>query len=191
MLTITWQFKNGKNTRHNTWQGKTVDIAAARMARYWNVQLSQRPGKGLLVFETRNAGPNGAAMAQSGNRILINADFRWGSSETARQQMAFTVMHEIGHWLVQDNGRFGHAAPGNVMAAVVGDPFINWTQADMRWFGRLTWKSSLRPWNAPDFFRPKKTTALMMSESFDPISICGGASCTASNSISTTPKKTT
>jgi len=190
MRTITWQFRNGRHTRHNTWQGSTVAIAAARMARYWNVQLSQRPGKGVLVFETRNAGPKGAAMAQSGNRIWVNADFRWGTSETARQQMAFTVMHEIGHWLMMDNRPIHTATPGNVMSAVVGDPYLNFTQADMRWFGRLQWKSSLRPWNEPDFFRPKKTTALMTAESFDPISLCGGASCTDGNSISTTPKKT-
>lgn len=43
--------------------------------------------------------------------------------------------------------------PGHVMSEVLGDPYINFTQQDMRWFGRLPWKSSLRPWDEPNFWR--------------------------------------
>lgn len=149
-MIVKWKFVNGRNTSHNTWQGRSVFRASERLARYWDIELVQDVPP-ALIFQTRSNGAKGSAMAHDGNRIWVNADFRWGKSPAAIEQMTLCTLHEIGHWLAKGGG---HAPAGNVMATVVGDPYVNWTRADMAWFGELPWKSTRRPWHEPRFWYP-------------------------------------
>jgi hypothetical protein len=164
MRIINWRFAEGVGTKHNTWQGRSVIKAAERMRRYWMVDFRQHP-RAALTFRTRRGG---ATMAQSGNTIWVNADFKWGTSAAGIEQMTLTTIHEIGHWLMLDNKPI-HAEPGNVMSEVIGDPYLNWTKTDMRWFGGLKWRSNLRPWQEPRHWYPKA----MMGEELGEVSCFG------------------
>lgn len=158
MRTIRWRFTVEPNTQGSNFQADTVKIAFARIQRYWNVNFVQQSQAVNLTFQLTRRTKGSAAMWQSGAVIFIAHSFRWGTSQAARQQMALTACHEIGHWIIQGNGRDGHAPPGNVMSALVTDPFQNWTQTDMRWFGSLPWKTGLRPWQEPNYFRDQFNT---------------------------------
>lgn len=154
-MVVRWQYRVNGSQAVSNWKPKSVLVALDRVRRYWDVEFRQVTGAVSLVVEARRMGAGTVAMVQEGaNRIWVNADFRWGVSDAAYQQMAMTFCHELGHFF---SGNRGHNPALSVMSAWVGDPYQNWVQTDMAWFGRLPWRSSVRPWDAAEVaaWRPR------------------------------------
>lgn len=148
MRKITWLFAKERNTDHATFQAKSIFRAFERLQRYWAVDFQQVTRNAQLTFVlTASKKPNPAW--QQGRSIFLSANYKWINHE----QAVLAVVHEIGHWLVNGGGHV--KSPGFVMSEVIGDPFINFMQADMRWFSGLPWSSKLRPWDEPNYFRPR------------------------------------
>jgi hypothetical protein len=153
MRTIIWNFAFEKNTdkQGGNWSVKSIHPAFGKITRYWNVNFQQ-------VHASRGAS---VPMWQSGKNIYASAKYKWVNPD----QMILALVHEIGHWLVNGGGHIKQ--PGHVMSEVLGDPYINFSKDDMRWFGGLPWKSNVRPWDAEElnFFRPMRGQALDTPES--------------------------
>jgi hypothetical protein len=144
-MKILWNFATKPIAQSGNWSIKSIFPAFARITRYWDVQFVQvSRGQHFQILLTNE---RGNSMWQRGNRIFAQSDYCWINKD----QMVLALVHEFGHWLVKGGGHMSQ--PGHVMSEVLGDPFINFTQQDMRWFGRLRWKSSLRPWDEPNFWR--------------------------------------
>jgi len=152
---IRWRFTVEKGAQSN-FQSRSIKIAFARLQRYWAVTEVQNVNGPVDLTFTLSKGNEGT-MWTNGNRIYIKATFRWGVSQAAVEQMAMCLCHEFGHYF--SPGGIMHNGPGNLMTGQVSDPYFNWTQADMKWFGMLPWKSALRPWHEPKFWYPKPTFA--------------------------------
>jgi hypothetical protein len=145
-MKILWNFATRRITQAGNWSVRSIAPAFARITRYWDVQFVQVPrGQNLQILLTDQPG---SPMWQRGNKIFVQSAYKWINYD----QSVLALVHEFGHWLVKGGGHMRQ--PGHVMSAVLSDPHINFTQEDMRWFGRLPWKSILRPWDEPNIWRP-------------------------------------
>jgi hypothetical protein len=165
MRTIIWNFAFEKNTdkQGGNWSVKSIHPAFGKITRYWNVNFQQvQSGKPSMQIILTNASRGASVpMWQSGKNIYASAKYKWVNPD----QMILALVHEIGHWLINGGGHIKQ--PGHVMSEVLGDPYINFSKEDMRWFGGLPWKSNVRPWDAEElnFFRPMRGQALDTPES--------------------------
>jgi hypothetical protein len=160
MRTINWNFAHEKNTSHATWSVLSIKPAFEKIQRYWNVEFIQvSKNARLQIILTNSSRGKNVPMWQNGRRIFASAAYKWVNPD----QMVLALVHEIGHWLVNGGGHIKQ--PGHVMSEVLGDPYVNFSKEDMRWFGRLPWKSKTRPWDAEEinFFRPMRGQTLDIS----------------------------
>lgn len=149
MTVIPWNLQIQSGARSATWSSRTIFRAIEKIARYWAVSMPQVSRGAVMPIILVPSGKY--AMWTASKRICVNASFRWGTSAAGLEQQALALAHEMGHWI----GGSGHApSPGSVMYYMVSDPYTNFTTEDMRWFGRLPWRSSARPWNEPNYWRP-------------------------------------
>jgi hypothetical protein len=161
---IRWRFTKEAGTNGSSFKADAItQVMIPRFLRYWDVdfqQLTTMAGTPHVTFRltTRTV----STMWTNGPVIHINAKFKWGTSLAAREQMGLCLCHEVGHWLSPSNPI--HAASvGNVMFAQVGDPYLNWTLVDMKWFGMLPWRSTLRPWHEKTHWYPLPKVAMGLS----------------------------
>lgn len=152
-MIVTWTFTKKPNVRETGgFSGRSIISGAKRFERYWNVQfvqVSRNPN--ITFYLTDNMAPRDIARVY-GTTIHVNSVFPWVFVD----QQIVPMCHEIMHIYGGNN----HLPPGNVMAAQAGNPYINFTQADSAYMSRFKWKSSLRPWNEPNFWVPPKKSAL-------------------------------
>ena len=148
MLKINWLFAKERNTEQATFQAKSIFNAFYRIQRYWSVDFQQVSSGSQLSFILTNGKKQNPAW-QRGKSIYLSANYKWINHE----QATLAVVHEIGHWLVNGGGHI--KSPGFIMSEVIGDPYINFTEQDLKWFGKLPWASKIRPWDEPNYFRPK------------------------------------
>ncbi len=149
MRTITWNFVSEKNAEKQggNWSVKSIYPAFGKIKRYWNVNFQQEMRNKkpqLQIIFTNTTRHHSVPMWQSGKNIYVSAKYVWVNPD----QMILALVHEIGHWLVNGGGHIKQS--GHVMSEVLGDPYINFTQQDLRWFGGLPWKSNLRPWDSTE-----------------------------------------
>jgi hypothetical protein len=150
VTTITWNLQVERGARAVNWSAKSIFPAFERITRYWNVNFVQVASVNCrmpIVLTTRTWGK--AAMWTAGNRIYVPASFRWASYDLS----VAALVHEIGHVF----GGSNHAMAGNLMAANLSDPYLNFTITDAFWFRAFAWRGNLRPWSEPNRWRPLKS----------------------------------
>lgn len=147
MKTVNWSFgyEKGAQNGPGNWSAGSLSPAFGKITRYWNVnfqQVTKRPD--LQVILTNSSRGANVPMWQSGKNIYASCRYKWVNPD----QMALAFVHEFGHWLVNGGGHIKQS--GHVMSEILGDPHINFSELDMRWFGGLPWKSAKRPWDATE-----------------------------------------
>lgn len=158
MRVVNWYFAHERNTSHSSWSVTSIKPAFDKIKRYWNIDFNQvLINPSLEIILTNSSRGKNVPMWQNGKRIFASAGYNWINKD----QMVLALVHEFGHWLVNGGGHIKQ--PGHVMSEVLGDPYINFSKEDMRWFGGLQWKSNVRPWDNSEInvFRPIKTQKLL------------------------------
>lgn len=154
MAIITWMFTKKPNVRETGgFSGRSIIAGMKRFERYWDIKFQdvtrQNPRRANITFYLTDTLKPGTIAEVHGTTIFINSLFKWVFPQQQELPMCHEIMHIYG-------GR-NHLPPGNVMAAVAGNPYINFTEADCRYMSNFRWRSpTLRPWNEPDFWIPPK-----------------------------------
>jgi hypothetical protein len=151
---LTWNLQIESGARHATFNSKAILSAFGRFTRYFDVVFPQelRPGRTpwmrLVTTPRRHKSGNPRIAAwTTGRSIYFPTAYRFSSF----QEIVATITHEMGHVL----GGYNHAPPGHVMSEVLNDVYLNFTKLDMNWM-RLTQRTSPKPWNEPNVWRPAK-----------------------------------
>lgn len=160
-MIIRWMVTIEPGARNPRFNARMVFKTFAQIGEYWVIQPEQVTSRPNVIFQltNRNLGVNVAA-ATSGIRIFIgNYPF------VSDAQLTAVLTHEIGHVITPGNKHAND--PRNVMYAKLNDVFKNFYTEDPNWF-RLQWKSTRRPWQEPNRWRPKTTSVV---EDFQPCEV--------------------
>lgn len=168
MITRTWAVFVDRGAVNPTFNSKAIIEAHKRIQEYWAVNFVQdtkRP-QYRYVLTNQRRDPSWAAWT-SGNSVYFPVSFKYLSFN----QLVYIATHEIGHLVTSGNR---HAKDNrNVMFAAINDIYKNFHQEDPNWY-RFSWKSSKRPWNEPNRWRPISNYQLPVGLEADYLKILAG-----------------
>lgn len=147
-MQIRWLMSWNPKSYNKTFNPKSIFNAINRLQRYWNVSFVQVTSRPNLTFNLATTNWGQAAAWYSNN--VINIPVSYMNFKQDVNIGGVILVHEMGHYF----GGPSHAGNGNVMGPYTVGPYTNFTAVDANWFKKLTWKSSLRPWHEPNFWRP-------------------------------------
>jgi len=159
-MNITWNLQIERGASNPTWHSATIFQAMTRVTRYWAVSFRQVGSRPMMPIVLRKSGK--WPMWCSGGVISVAGNYKWHN----RDQSVLAMAHEIGHWLDGSRNRHASQTGTNVMQPSLGDPYINFSQIDSEWFKRLAWRSNLRPWAEPDYWRPVRAGGTIEPEDY-------------------------
>jgi hypothetical protein len=148
-MNITWNLQIESGASNPSFNSRMIFQAFARIERYWNVRFVQVSRSPMLrfVLTRQRRDPSWSAWT-SGRSIYIPSTYRFANDYVTTA----VLVHEIGHAF----GSVQHAPPGNVMGAMIVDPFLQFTEYDSRFWFKFQWRSGLRPWQEPNKWRPMR-----------------------------------
>lgn len=138
---IATMYKGGQYNGTFAWG--EIDYALNSMGRYWNIRYQRvtRGGQFHIVQSNYDLGKDVAARTGS-DTCRISPTFRF----VVPAQSMMLIFHENRHTRSQAH----HAQDGGLMGPMGGYLLLN---SDLGYFDRMTWKSSLRPSQEPDWLK--------------------------------------
>jgi predicted SprT family Zn-dependent metalloprotease len=156
MTTLTYVIATENGSYNPTVPWGHLHTALSVYSRYKAVnfvRINDWSRASLRIVNARSLG-SWAAYYRSSNTMKIHPTVDYGQNPTTLTKV---IQHECGHF--RRDGH--HNSTQGIMHPGAGSVF-NWRQIDDPWWSHRPWRSSLRPWQEPDYFKTVFATPRMM-----------------------------
>jgi hypothetical protein len=142
----------------------SCEYAVNSITHYKNMSVKRvNSNPNFWIIQARTNGPPGAYAWTSGNKIRVSPTARFVNEA----QCNMVIMHELGHVL-----GLGHSPQnGGLMGPNGGFVLLPF---DVRAWDRWQWKSDLRPWAEPEWFRAYIKRNAVLGDEENPFPLMNG-----------------